>query len=41
MSPKKEITVEDVVETDIRNWQEERADVGSSVEPEQLDFDED
>jgi hypothetical protein len=41
MSPKREITVDDVIETDIQVWKEDNTDIGSSVEPEQLDFMED
>jgi hypothetical protein len=40
-SPNKpfDVQVEDVVDVDISVWQEERSDVGSSVEPEQINFD--
>jgi hypothetical protein len=41
MSPKREITVDDVIDTDIQVWEEDNTDLGSSVEAEQeeLDFD--
>jgi hypothetical protein len=38
MIPKREVTVEDVIDTDIQVWKEDNADLGSSVEAEQLDL---
>jgi hypothetical protein len=41
MSPQKpfDVQLDDVIDVDIQVWQEERADFGSSVEPEQINFD--
>jgi hypothetical protein len=41
MSPQKpfDLILDDIIDIDIQDWQEERADFGTSVEPEQLEFD--